>query len=126
MKFRALVVCTSIAFSAPSGRLRAESAFREITIQQAVAEAVEHNLGLLAARSNLSIADAATLTARLRPNPVLSGSADSLDALGTGFTDVNGAGPPQYAVRVDVPFERAHKRELRTELADSAKRVAEA
>src|SRR5207249_5830092 len=49
-----------------------------------------------------------------------------LDLLGTGFNETNGAGPPQYAVRVDVPVERAHKREFRTEVADLFKRVAEA
>jgi len=96
------------------------------TINRAVQEAVEHNLSLLAERLNLTIADAAIVTAGLRPNPVLSGGANSLDWLGTGFNDVNGAGPQEYAVRVDVPFERARKRELRAELADQGKRIAEA
>src|SRR5262249_50491786 len=96
------------------------------TNDQAVQEAVDKNLSLLLGRLNLSVADAAIVTARLRPNPVLSGSADHLDWLGTGFDDANGAGPPEYAVRVDVPFERAHKRELRTSVAESARMVADA
>src|SRR4029079_12701689 len=86
--------------------------------------AVQRNLALLAERSNLSIADAALVTARLRPNPVLSATSERLDLLGTGFDEINGAGPPEYAVRVDIPFERAHKRELRTDVADYAKRQA--
>jgi cobalt-zinc-cadmium efflux system outer membrane protein len=97
-----------------------------VTVEQAVQEAVENNLSLLAERLNLTMADAAIVTARLRPNPVLSGSADHFDWLGTGFDEVNGAGPTEYAVRVDVPFERAHKRELRTAVATSARMVAEA
>src|SRR5499426_3617128 len=43
-----------------------------VTIGQAVQEAVERNLSLLAERYNLNIADARMITARLRPNPVLS------------------------------------------------------
>jgi len=111
----ALICCAKVA--------AAQSAF---TIDQAVQEAIEKNLSLLAERSNLTVAEAAIVTARLRPNPVLSGGANSLDWLGTGFDETNSAGPPEYSVRVDVPFERGHKREWRTAVADSAKRVAEA
>ena len=104
----------------------AQSVFRTLTVESAVDEAVQRNLGLLAERANLSIAEAGVITARLRPNPVLSGGANSLDWLGTGFNEVNGAGPPEYSLRIDMPFERAHKRELRSEVADDAKRMAEA
>ena len=97
-----------------------------MTIEGAVTEAVQNNLTLLAERANLSIADAGLITARLRPNPVLSGSAESLDVLGTGFDEVNQAGPPQYSVRVDVPFERGGKRDLRVDAAGQKKQVAEA
>src|SRR4051794_41881926 len=85
-----------------------------MTIDQAVHEAIDRNLSLLAERLNLTIADAAIVTAGLRPNPVLSGGANSLDWLGTGFNETNGAGPPEYSARVDVVFERGGKRELRT------------
>jgi len=43
-----------------------------LTIDQAVAEASEHNLGLIAERFNVTISEARLVTARLRPNPVLS------------------------------------------------------
>src|SRR3982751_2537909 len=102
---------------------RAQSVF---TIDDAVQQAIDRNLTLLAERWNLTVADAAIVTARLRPNPVLSGGANSLDWLGTGFDEGNRARPPEYAVRVDVPFERGHKRELRTAVASDAKQVAEA
>jgi cobalt-zinc-cadmium efflux system outer membrane protein len=125
MKIRACILTTMLSCLTGTG-VAAQSAFRTLTVDGAVSEALQRNLGLLAERANLSIADAALITARLRPNPVLSGGANSLDWLGTGFDEANGAGPPEYALRVDVPFERAHKRELRTELAEQAKRVAEA
>src|SRR6478736_9471936 len=110
----ALLVC----FARPA---QAQSVF---TIDEAVRQAIDRNLTLLAERWNLTVADAAIVTARLRPNPVLSGGANSLDWLGTGFDEVNGAGPPEYSVRVDVPFERGQKRELRTAVADDGKRLA--
>ena len=125
MKLCVFAIATTVS-SLASTSLVAQSPVRTLTIDGAVNEAVQRNLGLLAERVNLSIAEAALITARLRPNPVLSGGADSLDWLGTGFDEINGAGPPQYSVRIDVPFERAHKRELRTEVADQVKRVAEA
>ncbi|MBI3491416.1 MAG: TolC family protein [Acidobacteria bacterium] len=97
-----------------------------LTIAQAVDEALQHNLSLLAERSNLTIADAAMITARLRPNPVLSFSVDHLDALGTGFDASNNGGPPEIAWRVDVPLERGGKREARMALASVVKSAADA
>jgi cobalt-zinc-cadmium efflux system outer membrane protein len=123
MRFGHVLLCAAFLMSAELVTVHAQPVFRPLTVAQAVDEAVRHNLTLLAARTDLSIADAAIVTARLRPNPVLSGSADSLDLLGTGFDEINQAGPPQYAVRIDVPIERGRKREIRTELAARAKEV---
>lgn len=99
---------------------------QSLTIAQAVDEAVQHNLSLLAARSSLTIADAQMISARLRPNPVASVSADHLDLLGTGFDAVNNGGPPEVAVRVDVPLERGGKRDARIAVASAARSEAEA
>jgi cobalt-zinc-cadmium efflux system outer membrane protein len=97
-----------------------------LTAEEAIQEAIRHNLALLAERANLPVADAARITARLRPNPVVSAAADHLDTLGTGFSEANGAGPPEYSLRVDFPIERARKRELRTEAASYIRTIAEA
>ncbi|HZR25231.1 MAG TPA: TolC family protein [Vicinamibacterales bacterium] len=97
-----------------------------LTVAQAVDEAVQHNLGLLAERANLPIADAQMITAKLRPNPVFSFSADHLDLLGTGFNAINNGGPPEIAWRVDVPLERGGKRDARIGLAAALKSAAEA
>src|SRR5207302_5308255 len=77
-------------------------------------------------RTSLSIADAQMVTAQLRPNPVASVSADHLDLLGTGFDRENNAGPTEMAFRVDVPLERAGKRDARIALAAAVKTEAEA
>jgi outer membrane protein, heavy metal efflux system len=97
-----------------------------LTIAQAVDEAVAHNLALFAERANLSIAEAAAITARLRPNPVFSFSADHLDVLGTHFDSTNNGGPPEVAWRVDVPIERGGKRQARMVVASIARSAAEA
>jgi cobalt-zinc-cadmium efflux system outer membrane protein len=125
VKVHGLVFAAVVSCLVP-GHARAQTPSRSLTLDGAVEEAMQHNLGLQAERSNLAAADAAVVTAKLRPNPVLSGDADSLDWLGTGFNDVNGAGPPQYAARIDVPVERGQKRALRTAVADQARLAADA
>src|SRR5262249_55167625 len=81
---------------------QAQQAFPEqITTEQAVREALEKNLGLLAERYNLSIADARIITARLRPNPVFSFGADYLDWVGTKFSQTQNLGPSEVNFRTD-------------------------
>jgi len=118
------VCCALFALSicAPAAAISAES----LTVNQAIDEALQHNLGLLAERASLTIADAQMIAARLRPNPVFSFSADHLDWLGTGFSAENNGGPPEIAWRLDVPLERGGKREARMALASVVKSVAEA
>ena len=97
-----------------------------LTIADAIEEALQHNLSLLAERSSLTVAQAAMVSARLRPNPVASISADHLDLLGTGFNASNNGGPAELAVRVDVPIERGGKRQKRIEVAAFEQALAEA
>jgi cobalt-zinc-cadmium efflux system outer membrane protein len=95
-----------------------------VTIKQAVDEAIQNNLGLLAERVNLTVAEASLIAARLRPNPVFSFNSDHLDLLGTGFNEINNGGPSEVSWRVDVPVERGRKRELRIETANYAREIA--
>jgi len=97
----------------------------KVTIERAVQEAIEKNLGLLAQRYELSIADARIVTAGLRPNPVFSFGADYLDMLGTGFDSVNAAGPSEVNFRTDFILERGGKRQKRIEVAKNARSVAQ-
>lgn len=96
-----------------------------IRLDQAVQEAIDHNLNLLAERYNIGIADARIIQARLRPNPVFSYGQDYQDVFRQHFTLDNGAGPPEWNARVDFVLERGGKRERRVELAQSLKSVAE-
>src|SRR5262245_53324332 len=113
-RFPALISFAAlIALAAGVARSEPATPPAVLTPEQAVEEAIANNLGLLAERVNLTLAEAAVITARLRPNPIVSASADHLDLLGTGFSSLNNGGPPELAWRVDVPFERGHKRELR-------------
>ncbi len=95
-----------------------------VTVSQAVKEAVEKNRGLLAERYDLSIAETRIITARLRPNPVLSLYADLQDLAGAGFNERNMAGPPEYGIRADFIWERGRKRSHRIEVAEQEKAVA--
>jgi len=114
------------SFAVILSALAAPAAAQPLTIAQAIDEAMQHNLALFAERSQLSIAEAQMVGARLRPNPVVSFSAEHLDVLGTGFSDTNNGGPPEIAWRIDVPFERGGKREARVALAAAVKSAAEA
>lgn len=98
-----------------------------LTLEQAVQEALEHNLTRLADRYNISIADARIVTAKLRPNPVFSAGLDYQDMLGTGFSsDTNSsAGPPEFNFRVDFVLERGGKRAKRIDAAENAKAVTQ-
>jgi len=97
----------------------------KITLEQALAEALEKNLSLLAERVNISIAEARLITARLRPNPVVSAGGDHLDLLGTGFNEINAAGPAEFNLRTDFTIERGGKRSSRIAVAQHALGVAE-
>jgi cobalt-zinc-cadmium efflux system outer membrane protein len=126
MNARLLAACAAIVLAAPIARATAQTPFRVLSMDEAITEAIGRNPGLMAQRATLAVADAAVITARLRPNPVLTGDADSLDLLGTGFSALNNAGPPQAAVRVDVPVERGRKRALRSDVAQYGKQLADA
>jgi len=95
-----------------------------LTVNSAVEEALQNNLSLLAERVNLTIAEASSITASLRPNPVLSLSSERMD-LGHGvFNNKAAGGAPEFSVRVDVPVELGNKRELRMETASFDKQIA--
>ncbi|MCC6264440.1 MAG: TolC family protein [Bryobacterales bacterium] len=95
-----------------------------LTIDAAVKEALDHNLGLLAQRFNVPIAEANLITARLRPNPVVSVGGDHLDVLGTGYNASNAAGPAEYSLRTDFVLERGGKRQSRIEVAQNSIQLA--
>ncbi len=93
----------------------------QVTVDLAVQEAVEKNLSLLAERYNVPLAEAQIITARLRPNPVLT--------LGSTLVDHtifhSGTNPFSEVAHVDFVFERGGKREARIAVAENARGVAQ-
>lgn len=118
----ATVFCCLLSTLCFTTRLAAQSTSPDqVTVEQAVQEAIEKNLGLLAERYNLSIADARIITARLRPNPVLS--------LSSGLPDHtifhSGTSPFSEVAHIDFVFERGGKREQRIAVAENTRTVAQ-
>jgi cobalt-zinc-cadmium efflux system outer membrane protein len=92
-----------------------------LTLDEAVHEALDHNLSLAAERLNLRVADAAVLTASLKPNPVLTVNGIRPDR---SLVD-GGISPYEEVVRTDYVLERGSKRERRVDQATLSKSVTE-
>ncbi|RPJ67812.1 MAG: TolC family protein, partial [Acidobacteria bacterium] len=95
-----------------------------ITVEEAVNEGLGRNPELRAERERVGIAEANRIGARLRPNPLLSASADHLDLLGTSFTEANGGGPAELTLRGDMDWQQGGKRARRIAVADRERDVA--
>ncbi len=121
----AALVWTAAARRAPAQNDQPAADPARISIEQAVDEALRNNLSLLAEKANVGIAEARVITARLRPNPVLSAGGDHLDLAGTGFSEANGAGPSELNLRSDLLLERGAKRRWRVQSARLARTVTE-
>jgi cobalt-zinc-cadmium efflux system outer membrane protein len=116
-----LVLAVGVLLARATGAAQQPAASVPITLSQAVAEAMDHNLSLLAERFNVTIAAAAVVTAGLRPNPVITVNAmvpnrDLVDA---------GVAVDEGVVRTDYVIERGDKRERRVDQARLAQSVAE-
>ncbi len=96
-----------------------------VTVDQAIQEAIAKNLDLVAQRLNVSVAEAREITARLRPNPVLTVAGQTLNLLGANYSPDTPLGPNQLNIHTDLPMERGHKREERIALAKELKSLAE-
>jgi outer membrane protein, heavy metal efflux system len=97
-----------------------------LSLSQAISEALDRNLDLVAARYDVPIAQARIITARLRPNPIFSLEAGHLIyPITPEFNKEHSAGPNEFAIRTDFILERGGKRERRIEVAEGARSVAE-
>lgn len=105
--------------SAPAPVPAVEERRDSLTVDQAVEEAFRRNLNLIAQRLNVSLADAAIVAARVRPNPVLSLDVDHVNVLNVNHGDLTEA-----AARVDVPIVLGGKRDLRIEVAEKDRSLA--
>ena len=109
----------SISAQQPAGTPGQTEKVSPITIDQAVTEALDHNLNLLAERYNVDVADAAMVTAGLRPNPVITASLMRPD----GPLVNAGVSPSEQIFRTDYVIERGAKRGRRLDQATLAKSV---
>jgi cobalt-zinc-cadmium efflux system outer membrane protein len=131
-KLRALKRRPSIAFGAllllasapaaaqPPAQAQPPAPAVRVTLDQAIAMAIQHNHSLQAARTTILQNEALEITANLRPNPVLLGDAQFLPFLPPGepvgdYLD-NSA---QFDLGVSYLFERGMKRQHRLEAAKS-------
>ncbi|MCY1058603.1 TolC family protein [Nannocystis sp. SCPEA4] len=129
----ACVALAAATLAWPSGQVPAAApalapgpdAVERMDVDAAVAEALRHNLQLLAQTYEVPLARAEVVTARLRLNPTLSLGADHLDLLGTHYDNVNHAGPQEFFVRTDVLLRGGRKRQRRIEVAETGVVVAE-
>jgi outer membrane protein, heavy metal efflux system len=92
-----------------------------LTIDQAVRAALDANLNLLAERFNVKVADAAIVTAALRPNPVVTVSVARPDQ---AIVDA-GISPYEQVFRTDYVLERGEKRARRVDQATLSRSIAE-
>lgn len=96
-----------------------------VTLEQAIQEAMAHNLDLAAERLNVSVAEAREITARLRPNPVLTVSGQTLNIFGANLSSNSPVGPNMLVIHTDFPIERGGKRDERIAVAKQEKSLAE-
>ena len=96
-----------------------------VNLDQAIQEALTKNLDIAAEKLNISVAETKEITARLRPNPVLTVSGQSLNLLGANYSPATPLGPNQLNVHTDFPFEGGHKRDERVTVAKEEKSLAE-
>lgn len=118
---RTSIALAIFAVAASARHTRAQTPQGPITIEQAVTEAMDHNLSLLADRYNVTLAQAAVVTAALRPNPVVTVNA----MLPNPALVDSGVAVREGVVRTDYVIERGGKRERRVEQATLARTVAE-
>jgi cobalt-zinc-cadmium efflux system outer membrane protein len=117
---RPFVLAAIVAAATPSVRAQGPSAPMTVTLDEAIQQAIAHNLNLLAERDNVRLADAAILTAGLRPNPVVTFTAARPDQ---ALVDA-GVSPNEQIFRTDYVLERGGKRDRRIEEASLAKSSA--
>jgi outer membrane protein, heavy metal efflux system len=117
----AVVAATTAGAQESSRSLPQNGPLPPLTIEQAVRAALDRNLNLLAERFNVKVADAAIVTASLKPNPVMTFNVARPDQV---LVDA-GISPYEQVFRTDYVFERGGKRERRVDQATLSRSVAE-
>ena len=112
------VICAIVPHLA---RAQGPQAATQITLERAIAIAIQHNHNLQAARTTIAQSEASEVTANLRPNPVLSGDVASLPLY---RPDQGGYfGGTEVDVGLSYLFERGDKRARRLAAAKGSTAV---
>lgn len=119
------ILATALAIACVAAAQSNRPASPALTLDQAVEEAIANNLDLAAEKLNVSVAETRAITARLRPNPVLTVSGQTLNLLEAKYSPATPLGPNQMNIHTDFPFERGRKREERIAVANEEKSLAE-
>ena len=101
-----------------------EGPTRGLTLDAAIARMIASNPDLQALKYELPQADADTLTAGLRSNPILYMDTQFIPY--GAYNSLRPIGPIQYDVNITFPLDLSHKRKARVQVARAAKRVLEA
>jgi outer membrane protein, heavy metal efflux system len=116
--FGALALLTSIRVAAqPQAQAPPQALPVRVTLDQAIAMALQHNHSLQAARTTILQNQALEITANLRPNPVLLGDAQFLPLQPGGLTGDYLDSSAQFDIGVSYLFERGMKRQHRLQAA---------
>ena len=100
--------------------------FQPVTIQQAVAEAVEKNLNCARGKVQRSHRGGAHDYRQVASESGVERSkATTWICSATGYNAENNAGPPEYSIRTDFVFERGAKRQRRIDVAQAAVSTAQ-
>lgn len=121
---RIAIVCCAVCLGASSSFAQEPAIPEQLTLSQALAIALERNPALTAIRSDVDIATADRVGARLRPNPALTVDSE-------GYPLGQSGGPTffnnqELTVRIDQEIELGGRRGLRTNAAEAAVETAHA
>ncbi len=119
-------VGAAAVFASPPAAAQAppQTAPVSVTLDQAIAMALQHNHALLAVRTTIQQSRADEITANLRPNPVLVGDTQFLPLFSPGnFTSDYFNNSAQFDLGVSYLFERGSKRQHRLQAARDATAV---
>lgn len=97
---------------------------RDLTLTDAERLLAEHGRELLAARRAVEAAGAQRMIAAARPNPTLSLNSFSISNKYNAGPGTSNVWRADTVLRIDQPFERGDKRELRMEAAEGLERAA--
>jgi len=117
---KTLLLFMAFAFASAAGPVEA----RDLGLSEAEQLLVQRNRDLIASRRAVEAAGAQRITAAARPNPTLSLNSTSISNKYNSGPGTSNVWHADTVLRIDQPFERGNKRELRMDAAEGLERAA--